>query len=287
MNKIISLSLISVLSTGVAFAQGKFTFTNPPPKKMSDFPAKFIPSPFEVIPLNSPVRGSTANFLLKVPAGFEIDKVQFTVKNANHFKDKQKVYRDIQLIKREQGSELRIDVNKLPPGFYQLYIQVKDKKQKLHEYKSKYHDHARFVISDSVEVPAPNEKLNNKTLQGIDSDGDGIRDDVQRYINTKYGSDENVKLALKQWAVAYQLVLTTAENQADSIASSYLSIRGIDCLLGAMDFQSADDRQEEIKSLYLNTLDRLRASKKASFNFHGQGEPGSKNKKTLCQFPID
>ena len=44
-----------------------------------------------------------------------------------------------------------------------------------------------------------------KTLEGIDSDHDGLRDDVQRWIYARYPNDESKRKALRQMALQYQL----------------------------------------------------------------------------------
>ncbi len=41
---------------------------------------KNIFSGIEIVPLNSPVKESSAIFLIKVPAGFEIDKARYKIK---------------------------------------------------------------------------------------------------------------------------------------------------------------------------------------------------------------
>ena len=140
-----------------------------------------IPSLFDVISLNSPVKESTVRFLLKVPNGFEINEVKYKVKSASRLFEKDQLHQKINLIDGIQGKELHISVSKLPPGFYQLFVKVRDRNNKEYDYKNKYKDHAMFVIDSSLQVPMPDSKLNDKTIAGIDSDSDGIRDDIQRW----------------------------------------------------------------------------------------------------------
>jgi len=64
-------------------------------------------------------------------------------------------------------------------------------------------------------APISSESTNNKlppdpgeagkqTLMGIDSDGDGLRDDIQRYIYLTYPDQPNVRGALRQYAFSLQ-----------------------------------------------------------------------------------
>ncbi|MBI3534371.1 MAG: hypothetical protein HY072_02640, partial [Deltaproteobacteria bacterium] len=52
-------------------------------------------------------------------------------------------------------------------------------------------------------VPDP-EKNGKKTIEGIDSDHDGLRDDVQRWIYARYPKDEKKRKALRQLAKVIQ-----------------------------------------------------------------------------------
>mgnify|MGYP000367275446 CR=1 FL=1 len=46
-----------------------------------------------------------------------------------------------------------------------------------------------------------------KTLEGIDSDHDGLRDDLQRWIYARFPNDPKKRAALKQLAISYQKTL--------------------------------------------------------------------------------
>ena len=165
---------------------------------------------FDVIPLNSPVKESVARFLIKTPDRFDIDEVSYQVKNSGRIFERPRAYQKINLVEGAEGKELRINVSKLPPGFYQLLVKVKDRSRKEHHFKTKFKDHAMFVIDNSLQVPMPDPVKNNATLLGIDSDNDGIRDDVQRWINENLSNKPvDLKLAFKQYAVAMQASLPT------------------------------------------------------------------------------
>lgn len=242
---------------------------------------------FDLVPLNSPVKESVARFLIKAPNGFEIDEVRYKIKNANHLFEKDRPHQKINLVDRPDGKELQISVSKLPPGFYQLFVKIRDRKNKEHEYKNQYKNYAMFVIDESLQVPMPNEKENNKTVEGVDSDGDGIRDDVQRWINEQFSSQPEVKMAMRQMAMGKQLRLLNINSKDQSIITVKKVLDSSECLGGLIGTDSMAKLQRELNSRLLNTKDRLYADIKASSNFSGQAYnlPNTKaDELALCDF---
>lgn len=247
-------------------------------------------SVFDVIPLNSPVKVSTAIFLLKVPNGFDIDEVRYRVRNASRLFEKDQPHQKINLIDGPQGKELHISVSKLPPGFYQLFVKVRDRKNKEHDYKNKYKDHAMFVVDSSLQVPVPDPKLNDKTVAGVDSDGDGIRDDIQRWINEEYASQPKVKMAMREIAMGRQLDLLSVSNKEQSIISGKKYLNDRTCLKYILGIDERSRLTRELETKLLNTKDRLYADIKANANFSGQAwdAPSSpEEEKALCSFNPD
>jgi hypothetical protein len=243
------------------------------------------PSVFEVIPLNSPVHGSAAKFSLKLPTGFEVDKIQVKLKDAKDLFDRKKPkFENVQV----SNNIFSVSVSRLPPGFYRLYVKVWDKKNKgEHDFKTKFHDYVRFVIDESLQVPIPDPIKNNATIAGIDSDNDGIRDDVQRWINETYVNEPKTKLAMKQYAVSYQLELTTVDSKEQSIQATNKANEADQCLKGLIGLDPAIDARDSLIGRYLNTKVRLIAEKKADLNFHGQGGVAPDNQLALCQFEVE
>lgn len=246
-------------------------------------------SVFDVIPLNSPVKESTAKFLLKTPSGFDIDEIKYKLKNANFRFEKDMPNKSIDLIDTQQGKELHIPISRLSPGFYKLYIKVKDRKNKEHDFKTQYKDHVMFVIDQTLEVKIPDPKINNASLLGVDSDNDGIRDDVQRWINENFSNKPlELKLALKQYAIDLQSSLPTSNEKAQSIKASHATLKSQSCLsnIGKEIGIQKKERNEyriKIKIMYLNTKERIDAELKADENFHGQ-EVTILSKEESCNF---
>jgi hypothetical protein len=245
------------------------------------------PSSFEVIALNSPVKEPYAKFRVKLPSNFQIETINVKLVNTrNLLKDKGQ-FEETPFA----NNELKLSVAKLPPGFYRLYVKIKDKKSKREEsFQTNFHDFVRFVIDESREVPMPDPKVNNSTLGGMDSDNNGIRDDVQRFINENYGSNENIKLAAKQLAQDFQSKLLVSDKE-EAIFFLDKQAEAIWCLGGI-----AGDSLAYIKTLeplYLNTEERIRKSLLVRSWYHGQGLPksiddyqesGIHDRSVLCSF---
>ncbi len=76
--------------------------------------------------------------------------------------------------------------------------------------------------TDNSLPPDPGE-AGKQTLLGIDSDNDGVRDDVQIGIAHYYPDNENAKKALNQLARAIQLAFVGIQNSDDAKIDTALS----------------------------------------------------------------
>lgn len=278
------LALALIMSTSLALADNHQKEDSDHKKKH-----KIHKTTLEVVPLNSPVKSATANFLLKTPIGFEIEKVSYKIKNAHRLFDKDKNFDSIKLVDVVQGKELHVPVSKLAPGFYQLFVKVLDKKTGEHNCRSKLKDHAMFVIDNSLGVPAPNEKENNKTIGGVDSNNDLIRDDVERWINEEYNSKPKVMMAVKQVARANQLSLLNVNDKDQSILASKKLLDSLGCLGSIVGLEEETKISAKLDVKFLNTKERHYAEIKTNANFSGQSYemPKSGEEKLLCDFDPD
>lgn len=67
---------------------------------------------------------------------------------------------------------------------------------------------------------APSSSLNQtESLAGVDADANGVRDDVDRYIDTAYADQTSADLnkAVRQYARAVQSSLVDADSQTQSL----------------------------------------------------------------------
>lgn len=264
--------------------RAKFEASKPkPPMK-----GKFKPSEFDVIPLNSPVKGKLANFLLKLPPGFEVEDVKYRVQNASHILLKEKNYSPITLAETPVGKKLHIPLKDTTPGFYRLYVKVKPKDgSEERQYQTAYLDFVRFIVAENPNgVPMPDPTKNKATVGGIDSDRNGIRDDIQIWINEEFKDRPLVKLAMKQFAQARQLEILNTDIRMQSIEFSKQGLDAQECLdvvtkrTGIYLIKLHDEK-------LLNTKDRLSANIKSNSNFSGQSYSLAKDEelsRSMCNF---
>ena len=107
--------------------------------------------------------------------------------------------------------------------------------------------------------PVPYEPENDATVAGIDKNGNGIRDDVERAIFAKYPNDAKIRAAELQFALAEQTMMTQVFNTDTWKVAGVLYSRGDGCL--------ADSKhKKEVVDLVLNTKQRQDAED-AAFKF--------------------
>jgi len=73
-----------------------------------------------------------------------------------------------------------------------------------------------------------------KTLQGIDSDGDGIRDDLERWIRYRFPNSPRKQAALSQFAKAYQRSLIEASENPITVIGAPMAMSSPKASRGAM-----------------------------------------------------
>lgn len=135
--------------------------------------------------------------------------------------------------------------------------------------------------------PDPGE-AGKRTLLGIDSDGDGVRDDVQRYIYLTYPDDPKVQAVLIQFANEYQGILPQAGDRDAAYNHAIKFSRHMACLWYIKD-EAAIKVSAALKSVVLNTRERSRAWISFSDNLGGQHIAGLplKEWKKGCAFDVD
>ena len=125
-----------------------------------------------------------------------------------------------------------------------------------------------------------------KTLEGIDSDGDGVRDDIQRYIALTYPDSERTRAVLTQYAKVHQAGLLVADNKSASRANAHEIGRAIECLY----FIRPDDARAvlvEMIAQVLNTDERSKAEFRYDAQLSGEVFTSSGDNRTGCDFNPD
>lgn len=108
------------------------------------------------------------------------------------------------------------------------------------------------------ELPPDPGEAGKATLEGIDSDGDGLRDDIQRYIVLTYPDSQKTRAALRQAAIALQKIILESPDEESALRNTELEARASECLwyIHPDDGNRMDDM---LIAEFLNTLERSRA----------------------------
>lgn len=96
-------------------------------------------------------------------------------------------------------------------------------------------------------------KPGKTTIDGIDSDRDGLRDDVQRWIYARYPNEERKRKALRQMAVYFQIDRSPINEPQELLKLARRSSKAITCLMDAF---GESDEMELVRAKVLNTADR-------------------------------
>ena len=105
--------------------------------------------------------------------------------------------------------------------------------------------------------PDPGE-AGKATLTGVDSDGDGLRDDIQRYIALTYPDSQKTRAALRQYTFALNKVMLESPDEESALNNTELIHRASECLWYIHSRQSIR-MSDLLMAEYLNTMDRSRA----------------------------
>jgi len=148
------------------------------------------------------------------------------------------------------------------------------------------------VINGHTLPPEPDKILNDSTLLGIDSNNNGVRDDVERWIYTYY-SKPIEHAVFMQSARAYQIVIQEPERalenlpimQAATRCESYWSFRA-KRKGEAFWLEEYKDYEKEMNPVQFNTADRFLAYKKYNQVLSGGVYSGDKigTWKEKCDF---
>lgn len=148
-----------------------------------------------------------------------------------------------------------------------------------------------FLISKkNASLPSDPGEAGKVSLLGVDSDADGVRDDIQIYIMTKYPNSQKLRASLMQLARAEQGLLANTRNKEGAILASKQEGYASECMdyiVGSSTEQN--EIEDDLRSQYLNTIERNKAYIKADGLLSGETfYLTAPNKiKTRCEFDPD
>src|SRR5579864_450166 len=122
------------------------------------------------------------------------------------------------------------------------------------------------------------------TLAGIDSDGDGVRDDVQRWIAVTYPNSAKIRAALTQEARATQQMVLSSATESQALAASNNELDAGECTMGLLGTDPGYELGTRLRATILNTADRTRAYLTADALTSGSSYRPASEPLSLCQF---
>jgi hypothetical protein len=201
-------------------------------------------------PINSPVKETYLKVKLE---GFSsISEVLFKPKNGGSETAGEVV---------KEGSAYigKFKASFLSPGKYEYRVKIRTASGGSQQNEAASVAFINFEIDSSLGVADPGE-AGKKTLAGIDSDNDGVRDDVQRWINEEYpmSTSPSTHQALKQGAKTMQAIVLNSENRAAAIQAQIKDLEAASCLWW---IKGADTKIEKLaRAHFYNTPERIQAN---------------------------
>ena len=135
--------------------------------------------------------------------------------------------------------------------------------------------------------PDPGE-AGKATLEGIDSDQDGIRDDIQRYIALTYPDSRKTREALRQFTLAFQKSTLESPDEESPLYNVESMHRASECLWH-IHSENSIKIKNALKSEFLNTMERSRAylAYNSKLGGHTFGGKDFDEYKSSCTFNPD
>lgn len=195
----------------------------------------------------------------------------------------------------QQGETLDIEINaSIPelekPGKHGGVIQLRAGKNQKN--LSKPLNISLIITPKSGDgIPPDPGKAGKATLLGIDSDMDGVRDDIQRYIVLNYPDQPNMQNALFQLSRTYQRMLDPNLVEGTEVEIANQVGEDIDCLhyvagSARAGSETFDKLEAEILNTYPRSVKYLLYDKKLSGEvFHLSRLPRNERYK-LCDFEV-
>lgn len=123
-------------------------------------------------------------------------------------------------------------------------------------------------------------------LKGVDANGDGIRDDVNTYIDTNFSHSAQEKSAAEQYAKSIQLLME-ASSKEEALAAGDATGKSVACVHRVLNGKESFDQSQrlinEIRALTTNTRERFSAYLNANKLGSGGYFPGYDKNSNPCE----
>jgi hypothetical protein len=124
---------------------------------------------------------------------------------------------------------------------------------------------------------------NDNTLAGIDSDGDGVRDDIERHIASLNKSNE-IKNSLKEFSKRLQASLTSGSDKEESVSNTFSELNYQYCLKSKMSDEDVDKFTVQLRIHTHNSKERLMKWARNQSHFSGTIVTLDSNKATYSNY---
>ncbi|MFO7983375.1 MAG: hypothetical protein R6V08_07995 [Desulfuromonadales bacterium] len=142
----------------------------------------------------------------------------------------------------------------------------------------------------SLNLPPDPGEAGDATLEGVDVNGNGVRDDIERWIGLTYRDSKKARLALTQAYYAMQgFMIHADQGDRDAVYDDMTAMQRagecIDSILPERGYQML----RELKARVVNTAARVEADRQASRMLGGGSFPGRpfSKWKEICTFDPD
>ncbi|MEK7601527.1 MAG: hypothetical protein AAB480_03295 [Patescibacteria group bacterium] len=130
--------------------------------------------------------------------------------------------------------------------------------------------HAQRLTLENVDgkhlPPPPDPAQVDATIEGVDANANGIRDDVELAIFEKYPSSPYTRAAELQYAMALQMYLTEVFNSETWVAVAIRSGKGYGCLYDTVPRVKLSDSDEVIQQTFEIVQKRIDETENLVFN---------------------
>jgi len=146
-----------------------------------------------------------------------------------------------------------------------------------------------------IPIPADPGAVGKANLLGVDADGNGVRDDVDRFIVFSYPESEKKREVFKQTARALSVYLRDSEDKAKTRENGEANHRAIECSIHVFngDLYAAFDHGDAFRARFLDTKERSRAYARADQKMggyvsnNGFASERFERRRAACSFDAD
>jgi len=147
------------------------------------------------------------------------------------------------------------------------------------------------IINGYALPPEPDPKVNNSTLLGIDSNNNGVRDDVERWIYKHYKNPIEIAILMQSARANTSLLLSKTERHKPNI-----NIQNVTSCMFYWIYKAKDrplDKYElyahadEVDAIQFNTIKRVTKKNQYEKSLTGGVYPVIPSSKEKCEFDVE